>query len=213
LRRRRPLRFRSSSAEQRQVLPRETRRRGCARSISSACRKAPGSIRRPRISFQISIIRNENVCVAGRPLLVAVQLRPGDPLLVAVQRRPGESGRRHSGAKSDNDKKLFERMFHNGSPERGPLELSGRTCHSKMHGFSVPKYDRVHIRPNTGRLGRTPVQHCAAALASEPLGFYVVPLRTVRAGMTSQYRIERGVHGCCAAIDGLGAWFSRRRDR
>jgi hypothetical protein len=44
-------------------------------------------------------------------------------LLVAVQLRPGESGRRRSGAKSDNDKKLFERMFHNGSPERGPLEL------------------------------------------------------------------------------------------
>jgi hypothetical protein len=72
------------------------------------CRKARGSIRRPRISFQISIIRNEHVCVAGRPLLLAVQLRPGEPLLVAVQLRPGESGRRRSGAKSDNDKKLFE---------------------------------------------------------------------------------------------------------
>src|ERR1700678_2689042 len=83
----------------------------CARSISSACRKARGSIRRPRISFQISIIRNEHVCVAGRPLLLAVQLWPGEPLLVAVQLRPGESGRRRSGAKSDNDKKLFERMF------------------------------------------------------------------------------------------------------
>jgi hypothetical protein len=92
--------------------------------------KARGSIRRPRISFQISIIRNEHVRVAGRPLLltvqlwpgepllVAVQLWPGEPLLVAVQLRPGESGRRRSGAKSDNDKKLFERMFHDGSPER-----------------------------------------------------------------------------------------------
>jgi hypothetical protein len=73
-----------------------------------ADQKARRSIRRPRISFQISIIRNGNVCVAGRPLLVAVQLRSDDPLLVPVQRRPGESGRRHSSAKSDNDKKLFE---------------------------------------------------------------------------------------------------------
>jgi hypothetical protein len=38
---------------------------------------------------------------------------------------------------------------------------------------------------------RTPVQHRDAALASGPLGFYVVSLRSVRAGMTSPYRIER----------------------
>jgi hypothetical protein len=64
---------------------------------------------------------NETVCVAGQPLLMAVQLRPGEPLLVAVQPRPGERWRRHSGAKNDNDKKLFERMFNDGSPERGRL--------------------------------------------------------------------------------------------
>jgi sRNA-binding protein len=46
---------------------------------------------------------------------------------------------------------------------------------------------------NSGRVrpGRTPVQHLAAALATRPLGFYVVSLRSVRAGMTSPYRIER----------------------
>src|SRR5271169_4907247 len=48
----------------------------------------------------------------------------------------------------------------------------------------APKRDR-------GRPGRTPVQHRAAALATGPLGFYVVSLRSVRAGMTSPYRIER----------------------
>jgi hypothetical protein len=73
---------------------------------------ASASIRRLRIPFQISIMANENVCVPGQPLLVAVQLRPGEPLLVAVQPRPGESGRRHRGAKNNNDKKLFERTFH-----------------------------------------------------------------------------------------------------
>jgi hypothetical protein len=96
----------------------------CAFSTTAATgsvpiRKARRSMRRPRISFQIPIIRNGNVCIAGQSLLVAVQLRPGEPLLVAVQLRPGESGRRDSGPKSDNDKKLFERMF--ASPERGRL--------------------------------------------------------------------------------------------
>src|SRR5271170_993599 len=42
-----------------------------------------------------------------------------------------------------------------------------------------------------GRPSRTPRRHRAAALATGPLGFYVVSLRSVRAGMTSPYRIER----------------------
>jgi sRNA-binding protein len=42
-----------------------------------------------------------------------------------------------------------------------------------------------------GRPGRTPRRHRAAALATGPLGFYVVSLRSVRAGMISTYRIER----------------------
>jgi sRNA-binding protein len=47
--------------------------------------------------------------------------------------------------------------------------------------------------PEKGRGGPRPnaVQHRAAALATGPLGFYVVLIRSVRAGMTSPYRIER----------------------
>jgi hypothetical protein len=41
------------------------------------------------------------------------------------------------------------------------------------------------------RPGRTSRRHRAAALATWLLGFYVVSLRSVRAGMTSPYRIER----------------------
>ena len=42
-----------------------------------------------------------------------------------------------------------------------------------------------------GRPGRRSRRHRAAALATGPLGFFVVSLRSVRAGMTSPYRIER----------------------
>jgi hypothetical protein len=59
-------------------------------SPSSAIRKARWSIRWARISFQISIMCIEDV--AGRPLLVDVQLRPGEPLLVSVQLGPSECG-------------------------------------------------------------------------------------------------------------------------
>jgi hypothetical protein len=94
------------------------------RFLQIPLRKVRASIRRPRIPFQIPITVNENVGVAGHSLLVAVQFRSG-PLLVAVQARPGESGRHHSSGNNESEKKLFERMFHDGSPARGRFELSG----------------------------------------------------------------------------------------
>jgi hypothetical protein len=48
----------------------------------------------------------------------------------------------------------------------------------------APKRDRR-------RPGRNDCATLPAALASGPVGFYVVSLRSVRAGMTSPYRIER----------------------
>jgi hypothetical protein len=49
------------------------------------------------------------------------------------------------------------------------------------------------MAPKRGRGGpaETPRRHRTAALATGPLGLYVVSLRRVRAGMTSPYRIER----------------------
>jgi hypothetical protein len=70
--------------------------------------------------------------------------------------------------------------------DRGELVYGGSDLtHDKVLMREIaPKRDR-------GRPGRTPVQRRAAALASGPLGFYVVSLRSVRAGMASPYRIER----------------------
>jgi hypothetical protein len=62
---------------------------------------------------------------------------------------PGEGRRCEDGAERDDGKKHFHRMFHGSSPElrhRWVKRRTDQSCHSRMHCFSAPKYERAHTR-------------------------------------------------------------------
>jgi hypothetical protein len=62
---------------------------------------------------------------------------------------PGEGRRCEDGAERDDGKKRFHRMFHGSSPKlrhRWVKRRTDQSCHSRMHCFSAPKYERAHTR-------------------------------------------------------------------